>query len=163
MTAVWRASAAICRQAVPRSSLQAASACRRHSRLRSRPTTSSAAALLLIGLLTRRLVLLAGLALVRHGCFLSWEHQNNGSGSAPFRQRLRWCDTARAPEFRFHQTNTQTSPNEQAGTTVPEQPSVALTVGSLLKKQGNSKISHANPKMSDANQSHPHQNLSHPL
>jgi hypothetical protein len=119
------------------------------------------AALLLIGLLTRRLVLLAGLALVRHGCFLSWEHHNNGSGSAPFRQRLRWCDTARAPEFRFHQTNTQTSPNEQAGTTVPEQPSVAWTVGSLLNKQGNSKMSNANPKMSDANQSHSNQNLAH--
>jgi len=119
------------------------------------------AALLLIGLLTRRLVLLAGLALVRHGCFLSWEHHNNGSGSAPFRQRLRWCDTARAPEFRFHQTNTQTSPNEQAGTAISKQPLVAWAVGSLLNKQGNSKMSNANPKMSDANQSHSNQNLAH--
>jgi len=70
-------------------------------------------------------------------------------------------DTARAPEFRFHQTNTQTSPNEQAGTTVPEQPSVAWTVGSLLNKQGNSKMSNTNPKMSSANQSHSNQNLAH--
>jgi hypothetical protein len=39
------------------------------------------AALLLTGLLTRGLFLLAGLVLVRHGCFLSSERQHNGSES----------------------------------------------------------------------------------
>jgi hypothetical protein len=38
---------------------------------------------------------------------------------------------------------------------------VAWTVGSLLNKQGNSKMSNANPKMSNANQSHSDQNLAH--
>jgi hypothetical protein len=37
--------------------------------------------LLLTGLLTRGLFLLAGLVLVRHGCFLSLERRDNGSES----------------------------------------------------------------------------------
>jgi hypothetical protein len=39
------------------------------------------AALLLSGLLTRGLFLLARLVLIGHGCFLSSEHQHNGSES----------------------------------------------------------------------------------
>src|SRR6476661_8434124 len=49
------------------------------------------------------------------------------------------ADTASIPEFRYHHTNTQAPLNEQAGTSVSGQPSVALAVGELLNKQGKSK------------------------
>jgi hypothetical protein len=42
---------------------------------------SLATALLLTGFLIPRLVPLAGLLLVRHGCFLSWERQDNDEKS----------------------------------------------------------------------------------
>jgi hypothetical protein len=44
-----------------------------------------AAASLLTGFLTRRLIVLAGLVLVRHVVSFTWEHHDNGSESAPFR------------------------------------------------------------------------------
>jgi len=44
-----------------------------------------AAALLLTGLLTRRLTVLAGLVLARHVISFQWEHHDNGSESTPFR------------------------------------------------------------------------------
>jgi hypothetical protein len=44
------------------------------------------AALLLAGLLTRRLILLAGLVLVCHVVSFRGEHRDNGSESAPFRK-----------------------------------------------------------------------------
>jgi hypothetical protein len=67
---------------------------------------------------------------------------------------LLWCDCQHTPEFRGHHTNTQTPPNEQAGTAVSEQPTATRAIGPLLNKQG--KL-----KMSNANQSNSNQNFAH--
>jgi hypothetical protein len=63
--------------------------------------------------------------------------------------------TRRHPsEFRYHHTNTQAPPNEQAGTAVSEQPSATGAIGPPSNKQG--KV-----KMSNANQSNSNQNFAH--
>jgi hypothetical protein len=46
--------------------------------------------------------------------------------------------------FPDHHTNTQAPPYEQAGTRVSAQPLPPRTIGPLLNKQGNSKMSNAN-------------------
>src|ERR1700682_3639532 len=56
------------------------------------------------------------------------------------------------PGFRYHHTNTQGPPNEQAGTAVSEQPSAPRAIGSLLNKQGNCKMSNANQNNSNSQQ-----------
>jgi hypothetical protein len=58
----------------------------------------------------------------------------------------RWrCDVATGRvEFRYHHTNTEVPPNEQAGTRVSAQPSAARIIDSLLNKQGNFRMSNAN-------------------
>src|ERR1700730_17623545 len=50
------------------------------------------------------------------------------------------------PEFRYHHTNTQAPPNEQAGTAVSEQPLATPTIGSLLNKQGKLKNVECKPE-----------------
>jgi hypothetical protein len=59
------------------------------------------------------------------------------------RRWLRDAATGRV-EFRYHHTNTQAPPNEQAGTRVSAQPSAARIIDSLLKQQGNFRMSNAN-------------------
>jgi hypothetical protein len=59
----------------------------------------------------------------------------------------RWlrCDAAIGRvEFRYHHTNTEVPPNEQAGTRVSAQPSAARIIDSLSNKQGNFRMSNAN-------------------
>jgi hypothetical protein len=57
-------------------------------------------------------------------------------------------------EFRHHHTNTQATPNEQAGTAVLQQPLAARAIGSLLNNRGMSKMSNANQNQ---NQNYEHQ------
>jgi hypothetical protein len=52
--------------------------------------------------------------------------------------------------FRYHHTNTQGPLNEQAGTAVSAQPLVTRTVGPLLNKKGNCKMSNANQNNSNS-------------
>jgi hypothetical protein len=48
---------------------------------------------------------------------------------------LLWRYTAsNTPEFRGHHTNTEASPNEQAGISISEQPLAARVIGSLSDK-----------------------------
>jgi hypothetical protein len=54
--------------------------------------------------------------------------------------------------FRYHHTNTQGPPNEQAGTAVSEQPSATRAIGSLPNKQGNCKMPNANQNNSNSQQ-----------
>jgi hypothetical protein len=89
------------------------------------------AALLLAGLLSRRLILLAGLVLFRHGVsFHGKQHTRptaRSSGSFLTKKKMRL-------EFRDHHTNTQSPPNEQAGTRVSKQPLTTRIIDSVLNK-----------------------------
>jgi hypothetical protein len=58
------------------------------------------------------------------------------------------------PEFPDHHTNTQATPNEQAGTAVLQQPLATRAIGSLLNNRGKSKMSNANQSPSNQNSEH---------
>jgi hypothetical protein len=105
--------------------------------LTRRPT----AALLLAGFLTRRLILLAGLVLVRH--VVSF-HGNVSTTARPWPRSDKTNRQLALPprsgehprlKFRNHHTNTQATPNDQAGTAVLAQPMVRRAIGSLSRKQ----------------------------
>jgi hypothetical protein len=102
------------------------------------------AALLLAGLLSRRLILLTGLVLFRHGVSFHGKQQTRptarSSGSFLKRKKMRLAapllcqpDIFRL-EFRDHHTNTQPPPNEQAGTRVWRQPLTTRIIDSVLNK-----------------------------
>jgi hypothetical protein len=58
------------------------------------------------------------------------------------------------PGFPDHHTNTQATPNEQAGTAVSEQPLATRAIGSLLNNRGKSKMPNANQNPSNQNSEH---------
>jgi len=102
------------------------------------------AALLLAGLLSRRLILLTGPVLFRHGVSFHGKHQTNGPQFrfVPDKEEMRLavpllCQPdifTLALKFRDHHTNTQSPPNEQAGTRVSKQPLTTRIIDSVLNK-----------------------------
>ncbi|HTF01988.1 MAG TPA: hypothetical protein VK621_25570 [Bradyrhizobium sp.] len=102
------------------------------------------AALLLAGLLSRRLIRLAGLVLFLHGVSFRGKHQTNGPQFrfVPDKEEM-WLaapllcqpDIFRlALKFLDHHANTQSPPNEQAGTRVWKQPLTTRIIDSVLNK-----------------------------
>src|SRR6266704_3285690 len=102
------------------------------------------AALLLAGLLRRRLIRLAGLVLFLHGVSFHGKHQTNGPQFrfVPDKEEMRLavpllCQPdifSLALKFRDHHTNTQLSPKEQAGSRVWRQPLTTRIIDSVLNK-----------------------------
>jgi hypothetical protein len=131
------------------------------------------AALLLTGLLTWWSIWLPGLILVCHGVSFHGNTPHNGSqfGLVPdqekmrllmaqllrltssdarvadlcflCRRRLRSDIGSQRPQFRYHHTNTQAPPDEQAGTCVSAQPMAAHTIDLLFNNQRNFRMSNA--------------------